>query len=428
MSTLPPRAPVNLQETGLDIGILAPLVFKILYYTSHISQGAMVERLGLPLNVVSELVQFLAREHLCEVTGGQSNVIGGSRYTLTTKGLDRATRALATSGYVGEAPVRVEDYVAQVRKQSVQSIIFDRERIEASLSHLVLPEKTRDLIGQALSSKRSFLIYGASGNGKTSVALALGEALPGEIIIPYAIEFMREIIQVFDASTHKPVDLPNGYREETGALLDKRWVVIKRPIVHVAGELAANQLELMLDEVHKTYDAPVQMKANGGLLIIDDFGRQRLDATYLLNRWVTPLEQQIDYLTIHSGARLEVPFDVIPLFVSNLPPADLADGAFLRRLRYKVEIPSPERGQFIEILKRECQANGIAHDDGAADYLIDTLYRDGEREMRGCHPRDLVEAISDAARYLGTAKALTPETVDQAGSRYFVSDSIPKGN
>ena len=419
MRTLRPRAPSSLEETGLDIGILGPLTLKNLYSSSNSSESAIAERLGLTLSVTAEVLQFLLREHLCEVTGGQSQKIGGSRYALTSKGLDRATTALSTGGYVGRAPVPLEDYVAQVRQQSVFDVAFDRQAIEVALSHLVLPAETRDLIGQAVSSKRSTLVYGASGNGKTSAALSLKKALPGQIIIPYAVEFMREVIQLFDSSAHEIIAEENRRSDERGTALDQRWAVIKRPVVLVEGELLASQLELMLDDVHKTYDAPVQMKANGGLFIIDDFGRQPLDAAYLLNRWVTPLERQIDYLSIHSGARLEVPFDVIPLFVSNRPPAELADEAFLRRIRYKVEIPSPNRERFTEILRRECDRYGVGFDDQAADYLLNRFYSDGSREMRGCHPRDLVEIISDAASYQGEDKALTEATIDRAGTRYF---------
>ena len=419
MHTLRPRAPSSLEETGLDIGILGPLTLKNLYSSSHSSESAIAERLGLTLSVTAEILKFLMRENLCEVTGGQSQTIGGSRYTLTSKGLERARTALSTSGYVGQAPVPLAEYVAQVRQQSVFNVSFERQAIEVALSHLVLPPETQDLIGQAVSSKRSTLMYGASGNGKTSAALSLKKAVPGQIIIPHAVEFMREVIQLFDSSAHEIIAEENRRSNEHGAALDQRWVVIKRPVVLVAGELLASQLELMLDEVHKTYDAPVQMKANGGLFIIDDFGRQPLDAAYLLNRWVTPLERQIDYLSIHSGARLEVPFDVIPLFVSNRPPGELADEAFLRRIRYKVEIPSPDRERFTEILRRECDRYGVAFDDIAADYLLNRFYSDGSRPMRGCHPRDLVEIIADAASYQGDDKALTEATIDRAGTRYF---------
>lgn len=420
MSALRPRAPTSLHQAGLDIGVLAPLGLKVLYYSSHISEREMAEQLGLSLTAVTELLKFLTREHLCEVTGGRGDTIGASRYALTGKGIERATSALSTSGYVGKAPVPFEEYVAQVRRQTVQDVTFDPAQIEAALSDLVLPKETVDSIGQALSSKRSFLMHGASGNGKTSAAIALKKAMPGQIIIPYAIEFMREIIQVYDASAHELVeDTPD--RDEHGAPLDRRWAVIRRPAILVAGELAANQLELMLDDVHKTYDAPVQVKANGGLLIVDDFGRQQLDAAYLLNRWVTPLERGIDYLSLHSGARMEVPFDAIPVFVSNRPPAQLADEAFLRRIRYKVEITSPDRAQYMRILEHECERNNVAYDAGVAGYLVDKVYGMSQREMRGCHPRDLVEVVADAARYAGVPGVLNQESVDQAVERYFVN-------
>jgi len=428
ISTLPitrPRAPTTIQETGLTIGILVPLALKALYTSSNLSESAIADQLGLSLNVCSELVRFMAKEQLCEVTGGESDVIGSSRYTLTGKGRERAADALSASGYVGKAPVPAAEYFAQVQKQSVHDVDFDRDAIEQALAHLVLPQETRGLIGQALSSKRSFLLYGASGNGKTSAALALRDAMPGHVIVPYAIEFMSEIIQVFDTSAHEPVETEAGAgrRDESGTLLDQRWIVIKRPAVFVAGDLAAGQLELILDEVHKTYDAPVQMKANGGILIIDDFGRQQLDAAYLLNRWVTPLERKIDYLSIHTGARLEVPFDVVPLFVTNRSPEELADEAFLRRIRYKIEIPSPDATHYVEIMRRECAARDVEFHEAEAGAIIETIYGDGSRAMRGCHPRDLVEAIADASDYNGAPRALTRATATEAASHYFAESA-----
>lgn len=415
-----PAAPGSVAGTGLGVGILADLALKTVYFAANVEAVELAKRLALSLNATTELLEFLRREGLCEVSGGTGRSPGSLRASLSSKGVERAVAALAISGYVGPAPVPLQAYLDQVRRQSIHNIEFSRQAIEEGLSHLVLPQQARDLIGQAVSSKRATLIYGASGNGKTSAAEGLIRALPGHIIIPYAIEVMRETIQVYDPSTHDAVDTADGGQSGGRAMPDRRWVVIRRPAVFAAGELAANHLELLLDEVHKTYDAPIQMKANGGFLIIDDFGRQRLDATYLLNRWVVPLEKQVDYLSLHSGARFEVPFDVIPFFVSNLPPVTLADDAFLRRIRYKIEMPGPDSRSFIDILRAECQRNDVAYDEAGATYLMDTYFYDGVREKRGCHPRDIVEAIADAARYQGSERALTPATIDEACKNYFV--------
>jgi len=408
-----PGAPTSLAETGLDIGILAPLALKLIYYATNIDERSIGRRLALAHSVTTELLQFLRREGLCEVTGGVEGALGASRYALTGRGMERAVEALDVSGYVGPAPVPLEAYVEQVRRQSVFDAVISPDQIERGLAHLVLAPGTRDLIGQAITSKRAALLYGKSGNGKTSAALGVAQAVEGEILIPHAIEVMREIVQLYDASVHTVVEPAGLSRTNGAALVDQRWLVIKRPTVFAAGELAKNQLDLMLDEVHKTYAAPIQLKANGGVLIVDDFGRQRLDAAYLLNRWITPLEQSIDYLALHSGARFEVPFDTIPVFVSNRAPEELADDAFLRRIRYKIEVTSPDEAQFAEIMRRECRRLGVAYREEAARHLVEEHFR-GKRELRGCHPRDVVETIADAARYKGLEPDLTPAAIDAA--------------
>jgi hypothetical protein len=283
----------------------------------------------------------------------------------------------------------------------------------------VLDPKTVEQIGQAISAKRAVLIYGASGNGKSSAADGLGHALPGDIYIPYAVEVMHQVIQVFDPSAHEEVH--ESVSDESGHMTgDARWVRIKRPVVMAAGELAASHLELLRDEVHKTYEAPIQMKANGGMLVIDDFGRQHLDAAYLLNRWIVPLEKGVDNLSLQNGARFQVPFDVIPLFITNRRPADLADEAFMRRIRYKVEITPPDPALFIKIFERECEKYGIRYDEAAAHYFIDEYFTRSGRHMRGCHPRDIIDSIAAAARYRGEEAALTPSAIDAACAQYFV--------
>jgi len=268
-----PVAPGSVAGTGLEIGVLTDLALKTLYVASNIEAFEIAKRLGLSLTVTTDVLEYLRRERLCEVTGGTGRSEGTLRFVLTSAGIERALAALAMSGYVGAAPVPLQAYIDQVRRQSIHNVEFPRQNIEGSLSHLVLPQRTLDLIGQAVSSKRATLIYGASGNGKTSAAVGLAQALPGHILVPYAIEVMRELIQVYDPSTHEAVDAADGGDSAGSAKPDRRWVVIKRPTVFAAGELAANHLELMLDEVHKRYEAPIQMKANGGFMIIDDFGR-----------------------------------------------------------------------------------------------------------------------------------------------------------
>lgn len=413
-----PAAPASIEDTGLDPGLLADLILKALYFAGNVAGDELSERIALPLQVTSEILSILRRERLCEVTGGNAVSVGGMHYALTVSGMERATSALAMNGYVGPAPVPLAEYFAMVTRQSVQNVVVTRDAIEASLSQLVLEQRTLDLIGQAISSKRAVLFYGGSGNGKSTAAENVARAFGGTILIPHAVEVMHQVIQVFDPSSHVEVDpIASGV---DGRMLDRRWLVIRRPLVSAAGELASSHLELVLDPVRKTYEAPIQMKANGGVLVIDDFGRQHLDAAYLLNRWIVPLEKGVDNLSLQNGARFQAPFDVVPIFVTNKKPSDLADEAFLRRIRYKVEIVEPSTAAFVEILRRVCDENRTAYDDDAARYLVDAYFTRAGRSMRGCQPRDIVEAIAAAARYQGVQPALTRDAIDEVCASYFV--------
>jgi predicted ATPase with chaperone activity len=413
-----PPAPRSIEDTGLDLGFLADLTLKVLYFAGNAMGADLSGRLALPHNITADILGFLRRERMLEVTGGSGLSPITLTYALTSAGTARATASLAMSGYAGAAPVPLDQYFEYVRRQSVLNTEISRDMVEAALSVLVLDQHTIDLIGSAISAKKAFLIYGTSGNGKSTAAEALRDALPGRIIIPHAIEALHQVIQVFDPAVHELVEGAPTQTEE-GRAIDSRWMLIERPLVLAAGELAPSHLELILDDVARTYEAPIQMKANGGMLVIDDFGRQHLDAAYLLNRWIVPLEKGIDNLSLHSGVRFQVPFDVIPVFVTNKRPADLADDAFLRRIRYKIEISSPDHERFLKILERECERNEVRYDAKAADYLLDHYFLQPSREIRGCHPRDLVEAIASSASYKGTERALTQETLDEACTNYF---------
>ena len=418
MADFQPPAPTSVAETGLDLGLLAALALKILYFAGNSGGTEISDRLALPLPVTSEILAFMRRERLCEVTGGSGLSTAGLQYALTELGSERAVITLAINGYVGPAPVPLDSYFESVHAQSVQKVAITRDAIQRSLSGLVLDQHTIDAIGQAVSSHRAVLLYGGSGNGKSTAADSLRDALPGHIVVPYAIEVMHQVIQVFDPSAHGQASGAGSTAD--GRLADKRWVRIKRPLVFAAGELASSHLELVLDDVHKTYEAPIQMKANGGILVIDDFGRQQLDASYLLNRWIVPLEKGVDNLSLANGARFQAPFDVIPIFVSNRHPAELADEAFLRRIRHKVEIPPPNSALFLAILRRECERLDVAFDNSAAAHFVEEYFITPGRQMRGCHPRDVVEAIVASANYNGCSPALTVASIDEACANYFV--------
>jgi MoxR-like ATPase len=361
---------------------------------------------------------------LATVLGAEGTTgASGYMYSLTQKGLDRADAALVRSGYVGPAPVPLADYVGQVEAQTVRDVEIPRESIVDALGPLVLSDQTVSRIGRAASSRRATLVHGPSGNGKTTVVRTLGGVIGGTIRIPYALEAVGQIVHVYDPSKHDIVAEPEP-ESENGSYLkarsDSRWLTVRRPVIVGGGELTRLSLELMYDDNTKVYEAPLQLKANGGTLVIDDFGRQQMPAVQLLNRWIGALEGGVDHLTLHTGQTIEIPFDVLVLFSTNLPPDRLADEAFLRRIRYKVEVPNPEPDEYRLIFRHECEARGVLYDDSIVTHLFERWYRADGREMRGCHPRDLVEAIVDAANYEGHPPQLSTTAVDEACATYFL--------
>lgn len=411
--------PVTIAESGLGRELLYELVLKSLYYTGSGTASGLVDALGLSGSVVQELLSGLSRDRLVMVLGGESARPMSYQYALTDLGIERAAAAMERSQYVGVAPVPFSSYVDQVERQRIQGMALTREQVERALAHLVLDETTRVHVGRAAASRKPTLVYGASGNGKTSIVQALGATVAGEILIPYAIEVLGHIVRLYDPSKHVLVEEPPqsaGVRRVQRH--DRRWARIHRPSVWAGGELTRYSLELVWDERSKTYEAPLQLKANGGTLIIDDFGRQQIPAVELLNRWIVALEGGVDHLTFHTGQTLAIPFDVLVLFSTNLDPSQLADDAFLRRIRYKIEVRNPTEEEFREIFRREAQTRSLAYDDAVVEHVLRTWYRG--RELRGCHPKDIVEAVLDAAQYEGRPPALTREAVDDACQTYFL--------
>jgi len=416
--------PGTVEETGLDVGFLADLILKALYYGGHATAGRLGTMLALSQPVMQEVMPFLTRDRLCEVKGSEGRGLASYRYALTERGTERTVAAFERNAYLGPAPVPLADYVRQVLSQSVSQVRFDQATVERALAELVLSPETRKRIGRAIASGRSTLVYGATGNGKSTMIRSLGEALSGHVLIPHAVEVYGQIVRLFDPSKHRSVeDLPGGSGPPRRQ--DRRWHMSARPTVLAGGELSRHSLELVFHDRSKVYEAPLQMKANGGILIIDDFGRQQMPAVELLNRWIVALEGGVDHLTLHTGQTIEVPFDVIPLFSTNLDPEELADEAFLRRIRYKLEIPDPSLEEFRLIFDRVCQHNGLRADESVVRHLLTRWYEPFGRKLRGCHPRDLVEAVVDAARYEGKTPVLAPETLDEACHTYFVKSKAP---
>jgi predicted ATPase with chaperone activity len=412
--------PARATDTGLGRDILIDLALKTLHQFGRLTRSELAESMCVSGSAMQDVVAVLSQDGLATVLGSDGGGPASFQYSLTDKGLDRAEAALARNGYVGPAPVPLEQYLMRVAVQRAPQEAMTRETVEQALARVVLPGDLMDRIGRAVASRRPTLLYGASGNGKTTIARALGEAVEGDILIPHAIEVMGQIVRLYDPSKHvlapepAAADLAHGIMKVRG---DARWVRIKRPVIWAGGELTRHSLELVRDE-SGVYEAPLQLKANGGTLIIDDSGRQQMPATQLLNRWIGALEGGRDHLTLHTGQTVEVPFDVLVLFSTNLQPADIADEAFLRRIRYKVEVTNPGAADYARIFALECERHGVHAADGAIAHLMARWFGAG-RELRGCQPRDLIEAIVDAARYDGRAPELTAASIDAACGSYF---------
>lgn len=423
--------PQTVEETGLDFGLLLDLCIKTIYYAGRPQVRVISSQLALAFHIVQELLSFLKREQQCEVVGSAGLGEQNYQYALTSRGVEKAEEVVTRGHYVGPAPVPLQKYLEILEKQSVKRLSADRETVERALSSLVFSERTLTSIGPAVSSGKAILLYGGSGNGKSTMARAIGEMLEGQILVPHALEVSGQIIKVFDSRTHQEAKNPPAVERRSdnpdSALptgverrRDRRWTTVRRPVIMAGGELTLRDLELRYDPVSKFYVAPLQVKANGGVLVIDDFGRQIVQPRELLNRWIVPMDKGCDHLALQTGESIEIPFDVLLVFSTNLPPAQLGDEAFFRRIHHKVEIPDPTREEFIEILERACRELDVPFSQEDATYLLDRHYGESGRLLRGCHPRDLVELVRGIARYRGRVPALEPDLIDLACESYFV--------
>lgn len=416
-----PRAPRTLDETGLSQSLVLELLVKTLFMYGELRLAELVRAIALQPGVLLPLLGLMRSERLCQITR-RGDTDGRTSYCLTETGRERAAEFLRRSQYVGVAPVSLTQYVRQVESQSVVRMGVTRERLQRAFDGVVVRTGLLERLGAAMNSHRPIFIYGPSGSGKTYLAERLAGLLSGAVAVPRAVAVDGEIVQVFDPLVHHAMPAAaRGEGLERGSDDDARWVACRRPVVMSGAELTLDMVDLEFDRQTRFYHAPQQLKANNGLFIIDDLGRQLVSAQALMNRWIVPLDRRTDFLTLHTGQKFEVPFDVIVVFSSNLRPNELADEAFMRRLGYKIFVGPADAEEYRAILQQVCRELRMPYDEDGFDHLR-ARYAAAGRPLLACHPRDLLSQVRDHALLAGAAPRMTPEQLDWAWDNYFARD------
>ena len=426
-----PPVPESYAAAGISQEAVTDLLLKTLYVQGARTGQQLADAIALSFPLLDELLLPLQQRRMVEVRGTAGTGRVAYVFDITASGRERAREAMELNQYVGPAPVPLAQYRERLEAQTIRDLHVDRERIREGFRDMVLSPDVYEELGPAINSAKSVFLFGDPGNGKTMIAECIARMFGGSMYVPYAVEMDGQVILVHDPIYHRPPDDSDPAGDDGGAGLssiwrrteaehDRRYARVRRPVVVAGGELTLDQLDLRYDPTTKVYQAPFQVKANGGVLIIDDFGRQRVPPRDLLNRWIVPLEKRTDYLALHTGSKFPVPFDCLLVFATNLEPMDLVDEAFLRRIHYKINVHSPSREELTEIFRRVCGRMGIPFSPSGVEFLYRHYYGPGRVAPRACHPRDIADHVRDVARFRQLPVELSDELLDAACRSYFI--------
>lgn len=408
LSAFCPRAPETIDALGISENLLLDIVVRRLLLEGTSTLTSLAKKLRVSVPVLDHIFQYMRRHQMVEVKGMEGN---DYYFTHSATGRQFASERFQISQYAGACPVSLNEYHAAAKLQSAK-LQIDRRVLRQSFSDLIVTDRLLDQLGPALISQNSIFIYGPSGNGKTSIAERMLRVYQDAVYIPYAVEVDNQIISIYDPVVHYPIDVDDPD-------VDPRWVLCKRPCIVVGGELIPSMLELRLDESSGIYSAPLQMKANNGLFIVDDFGRQLMSPRDLLNRWIVPLDRRVDYLTLRYGVKFQIPFELMVVFSTNLEPSDLADEAFLRRIQNKIYVESVTAAVFDQIFDRVVLARRVPTETDSAEYLRTLCLREGRTELRACYPSDICNILESIARYEGRPISMRKPDLERATQLYF---------
>ncbi len=403
-----PAIPQTFKELGISESLVLDLMLRRMVIEGYTTLAGLSRSLMISVPIVDTVFKHMRAQQLVEIKGMAGN---DYQFVLSGAGKQLAAERFQVSQYAGACPVALKDYHAATKSQAAK-VQIDRQVLRQAFSDLVVTDRMLDQLGPAIISQTSIFVYGPTGNGKTSLAERMLRVYQDAVLIPYAVEVDNQIISVYDPVVHHPID--NAEDD-----VDPRWIVCKRPCILVGGELIPSMLELRLDDSSGIYAAPLQMKANNGILLIDDFGRQLMSPRDLLNRWIVPLDRRIDYLTLRYGVKFQIPFELMVVFSTNLEPADLADEAFLRRIHNKILVEAVDALAFDQIFQRVVQARGIQAESDSAEYLRKLCLREGRTELRACYPSDICNILHSIGRYEGRGVQMTKPELERATSLYF---------